>query len=67
MAASAVRGLRTSPLRPYLSGCLAAMASLSVHGVTDMPLMNTQSMALFVLTMAAMSVVLGPRRGRPGR
>ena len=66
IAVSAVRTLRGSAVRPYLSGGLAVLTALLVHGVTDMPLMNTQALALIALTMAAMSVALGPKPARRG-
>ncbi len=60
-----VRMLRASPLRPYLSGGLAALTAIFVHGITDMPLMNTQVVALFALLLAGLSVALEPRRAVP--
>ena len=66
---SAVRTLRGSPLRPYLAGGLAVLTAVLVHGVTDMPLMNPQGLALILLTLSALSVALGPKglRGGPPR
>jgi O-antigen ligase len=66
---SVVRTFRGSPLRPYLAGGLAVLTTLLVHGVTDMPLMSTQELALILLTLSALSVALGPKglRGGPPR
>jgi O-antigen ligase len=69
LAGSVVRTFRGSPLRPYLAGGLAVLTTMLVHGVSDIPIMSTQTLPLLLLTFAALSVALGPKghRGKPPR
>jgi hypothetical protein len=48
----AARSLTKSPFRPYLAAVLAILVITTVHGMTDAPLVSSQTIAFFGMFLA---------------
>jgi len=54
---TAIRRLKYSPVRPYLSAGIGMIAIMVVHGLMDAPLVSSQTLAFFVLFLACLVVM----------